>query len=326
MKLLKEFKEELLYNLLRVHWRHWSALGVASHIGEEDNWIIDLESLIVSTLYTGKFDKRLLSTSIEWLMQNGKWVNYSRLKRIGKYYYKANKELKVSLFPESLINLLGKISKSANREKSLETLNDAQILENLTDEYRNIFKQSEIRGVATAPKIQKPCLLQLHLRGIFGINARAEILMYFLSSKEGNSNQIAKEIYFDQKIVYRILERWAEAGFVGKEERGKEGIYFLKSCNELSGMLNLRNIYKYINWGRTFYFFSRLLTVLHTEPYSEDEYILSSLFRDLFDEAKVIGRYVNVLFPDAGLYKGASFFSPFASTILEIVEKIEKGE
>lgn len=326
MKLLKEFKEELLDNLLRVYWRQWSALGVASHLGEEDNWIIDPEGLIVSTLYIGKFDKRLLFASIEWLIQNKEWINLSRLKRISKNFCKIDKNLKDSLIHISLIDLLSRISKSKNKDRALEALNDAQSLENLSEEYRNIFKKFEIRGITTEPIIQKPGLLQLYLRGLFGINARAEILMYFLTNKEGNSNQIAKEIYFDQKIVYRILERWKEAGIVEKEERGKECTYFLRNSDGLSKTLNLKNISLYINWGRTFYFFSRLLKTLHTEPYSEDEYLLSSFFRDLLDEAKVVGRYFDVLFPDANLYKGASFFSPFASTILNIGKKIEKGK
>ncbi len=33
-----------------------------------------------------------------------------------------------------------------------------------------------------------------------------EVLIYLLSNESGNSNAIAKEIFYDQKSVYRILE------------------------------------------------------------------------------------------------------------------------
>lgn len=83
---LKEFKERFYNALLDIHWKHWTALGVVSHVKPERKWIIDLEPLIVSTLTIGLKDKRLLSSSIEWLIKNGEWINLSRLKRIAKVF------------------------------------------------------------------------------------------------------------------------------------------------------------------------------------------------------------------------------------------------
>ncbi len=79
---LREFKGKFYNALLDIHWKHWTALGVASHVKPEKTWIIDLEPLIVSTLAIGLQDKRLLSSSTEWLIKNGEWINLSRLKRI----------------------------------------------------------------------------------------------------------------------------------------------------------------------------------------------------------------------------------------------------
>jgi len=79
---LKEFKEKFFNNLIEIHWSHWTTLGVASHIKPERRWIIDIEPLVVSTLTIGVRDKRLLSSSIEWVIKNGEWMNLSRLKRI----------------------------------------------------------------------------------------------------------------------------------------------------------------------------------------------------------------------------------------------------
>ena len=62
---LREFKEKFYSGLLDIHRRHWTALGVASHVKPEKTRIVDLEPLIISTLTIGLQDKRLLSSSIE---------------------------------------------------------------------------------------------------------------------------------------------------------------------------------------------------------------------------------------------------------------------
>ena len=65
---LREFKEKFFDSLIEIHWRQWTALGVASHVKPEKTWIVDLEPLIISTLTIGLHDKRLLSSSVEWLI------------------------------------------------------------------------------------------------------------------------------------------------------------------------------------------------------------------------------------------------------------------
>jgi len=85
---LKGFRKNFFNDLLEIHWKHWTTLGVASYIQPEKYWIVDLEALIVSTLTIGLLDKRLLSSSLEWLMKNGQWINLSRLKRISEFFKK----------------------------------------------------------------------------------------------------------------------------------------------------------------------------------------------------------------------------------------------
>lgn len=310
-----EFRENLKEKLLELHWRQWSTLGVFSHIEETEN-IIDLEALIISSLLIGDYDKRLLSSSLEWIKKNGEWVGVSRIKQIGRFFSRVDKQLKRSFVHKVLIEYISGILKDGCVSKDLERLNE----ENISGDYKNVLLSLENRDVTVEPLIQKYPLLQLYFRGIFGVNARTEIFLYLLLEGKGNSNRIAREIYYDQKNVYRILKRWAMAGFLGEETRKKETIYFLKSGRELAGDIKPRG--NYINWCRVFYFFSRLLIAAGTEPWAGDTYLLSSLFRDVSEEAGVIGRYFNVPLPEDNLYKGEEFFSPFASALLEILERI----
>jgi hypothetical protein len=89
MKLLKNFKEVLKENLLEIHWQQWSTLGVSSYVKETKN-IIDLEALIISSLLMGNYDKRLLFSCLEWIKNNKEWVSASRIKQIGKQFFKVD--------------------------------------------------------------------------------------------------------------------------------------------------------------------------------------------------------------------------------------------
>ena len=83
---LAEFKTRFTQGFLEVQWKHWSALGVASHVEPEERWLIDIEALTVSTLIAGFQDTRLLNASIEWLIKNMDWLNLQRLKRIARTF------------------------------------------------------------------------------------------------------------------------------------------------------------------------------------------------------------------------------------------------
>lgn len=317
MKLLKDFKEALKENLLELHWQQWSTLGVSSYVKETKN-IIDLEALIISTLLMGNYDKRLFFSCLEWIKNNKEWVSASRIKQIGKQFLKVDHQLEKSLIPKELIKCILVFLISNTTAKVFEKLND----EHIPVDCKNILLRLEERGVTVEPVIQKYPLLQLYFRGIFGINARAEILLFLAFEEKGNSNRIAREIYYDQKIVYRILKRWTASGFTHEETRKKETLYFLKKGRKLIKTIKPRGYY--INWCRVFYFLSRLLTFATTEPWAEDTYLLSSLFRDVSKEAAIIGRYFNIMLPEKNLFKGEEFFSLFAAALLKMVKKMNE--
>jgi hypothetical protein len=317
VKLLTGFNDTLKEKLLELHWRQWSTLGVSSYVKETKN-IIDLEALIISSLLMGNYDNRLLSSCLEWIKNNKEWVSVSRIKQIGKYFSRVDPGLKKSLVPEALLECIPVLLTAGVQVKEFEKLDEQSI----HWEYKNILLTLEDRGVTTAPVIQKYPLLQLYLRGIFGINARTEIFLFLVFEEKGNSNQIAREIYYDQKIVYRILKKWTASGFTSEEPREKETLYFLKTGRELAKNIKIRG--RYVNWCRVFYFLSRLLTFASTEPWANDAYLLSSLFRDVSGEAARIGRYFNILLPENNLFKGENLFSPFAVALFKMLDKINE--
>jgi hypothetical protein len=168
-------------------------------------------------------------------------------------------------------------------------------------------------------------MIQLLLRNIFGVDAHTEILIYLLAHEGGNSNSIAKEIFYNQKNIYTILERWSHAQMVTKMSEQKNPRYSLNRKKELLHAIGLKEMPEYLNWTRTFLLLDRLAKALSIPPWSDDEYLLSSLFRDSFSETKSIGRSLHINTPEPTHYPGKQFFSPFALGVLSIVNRLRKG-
>ena len=323
---LREFKERFFDNLIEIHWRQWTTLGVASHVKPEKTWVVDLEPLIISTLTIGLHDKRLLSSSIEWLTMNGKRINLSRLKRIVNAFSERPPELKAPLlYPEILELFVDTYNKSARYKIKYPKTDSYNAEDNVMNDYKTFFNNFKVRNVTTAPKLQFSSLIQLLLRNIFGVDARTEILIYLLAHEGGNSNSIAKEIYYNQKNIYTILEKWSHAQMVTKMSDQKIPRYSLNRKKELLHAIGLKEMPDYLNWTRTFLLLDRLAKAISIPPWSDDEYLLSSFFRDSLNETKSIGRLLDINIPDPTHHPGKQFFSPFALVVLSILNRLRKG-
>jgi hypothetical protein len=323
---LKEFKERFNNHLIEIHWRHWAALGVSTHIKPERYWAIDLEPLIISTLAIGLRDKRLLSASLEWLIKNGEWVNLSRLKRILNFFGEPFPGMQEDLITPEIFALLVDVHNKNTRNKITYKKDQPYRTENdKMEEYKSVFKNFKVRNVVTEPNPRDPSMLQILLRGFFGIDAHVETFIYLLINDSGNSNFIAKEIFYNQKNVYSILKRWANARVVTKVSGNKAASYSLNRRKELLTAVGLKVIPRYINWTSVFTLLDRLAVSLSTPPWSEDEYLLSSFFRDLFSKAESIARLLNIKVPNPVSHSGKQYFSPFASVILKILRQLRKG-
>jgi len=327
MKLsIKEFRERFVDGFLEIHWRQWSALGVASRVGPEEKWLIDLEAVALSTLTLGLQDTRLLNAALEWLIKYGEWLNLPRLKRIARIFMRPLVEPSPqigSLLEPPVFELLGSTLQRFDQKRwTAEKSRDRGFRETPAPDYEAFFSNFQTRGVVADPVLQRPSLLQLRLRGVFGIDAMVEVLIYLLSHESGNSNAIAKEIFYDQRNIYRILEKWHKAGFLTKIKGRKAGAFVLERKNEWLSVFGLSATPGYLNWVQVFPLFNQILKALFVPPWSEDEYVLSSLFRDTLNESRRLGGCLNIYFPEPDRYPGASYFSPFALQVLEIIEQL----
>ena len=134
------------------------------------------------------------------------------------------------------------------------------------NDYKTFFNNFKVRNVTTAPNLQLSSMIQLLLRNIFGVDARTEMLIYLLAHEGGNSNSIAKEIFYNQKNIYTILERWSHAQMVTKISEQKNPRYSLNRKKELLHAIGLKEMPNYLNWTKTFLLLGRLAKALSILP------------------------------------------------------------
>ncbi len=297
-----KFKESLQEDFLVLLWRQWRTLGIAAY-SPETKQPIDLEALILATAIAAEQDRRLWTAAIRWLDYFQDWVNQARLKRMSATFIKPDEYLRQPLIKKEIWQEVESLLSPAHSSNKTTT--------NTARTHRTL----------TPPLLKKPPLMQLYLRGIFGVNARAELILFFQVNGEGNSNQIARETFYDQKNIYIILEHWAESGFVSKESRGKQNQYSLNRRDMfLQSNISASSFW---NWPLFFQLYSRLLIATSSPPWSNDSYLLSSLFRDIYPQAARIAKKIGITLSDPNLFPGKDFFIPMATALLDLLNKYQ---
>ena len=323
----KAFRQQFEEGFLELHWRQWSALGVASHAEPEEQRLLDLEALLVSTLTLGLKERRLLNAALEWLQNYGEWLNLPRLKRIARIFMKpplaSSPDIGLLLEP-AVFELLGTtLHKFGRKVWTVKGPGDQASQKTVPSDYASIFNNFHPRGIVTDPVMQRPPLLQMRLRGVFGVDARVETFLYLASHESGNSNSIAREIFSSQKNIYQLLDKWHQAGVLTKVQGPKIGAFTLERKNGWLHTLGLTAMPVYVHWVPVFGLLHQILKVSSVPPCSEDAYMLSSFFRDIVNEVKRLGRSLDISVADPHQYPGERYFSPCAANILEVINKLK---
>ena len=169
-------------------WRQWTALGVAG-VAPSAKQAVDLEALIAFTPFVTQVDSRLVQESIDWCAQFGKsFVSISRLRQMTKLIPPDPKQRRADL-PSMLI--------------------DGTAL----SEVRRLSHKSR------HPSLDRPSLLQLRSRYVFGVGARADVLALFAMQGRRKGGQRASEIKpsgYTKATVLTILDELAQAGVLTK--------------------------------------------------------------------------------------------------------------
>jgi hypothetical protein len=295
----KDHFQEQIFDFL---WRQWSMLGVAGIAKPEDNRIIDPEALLLFSLSICRHEPRLFDEIIDWLFQNGQFVNVQRLQQIQKKYdFHCGPQL------SAIAELLSK--KSSYRlkwsglakkyyQKDKEPLffdKESSALPCPTDKDANPeflshgLKRGQInlRGYSQAFDLQNLACLLLRLRALLGINARAEILCLLASIKEIHPSEAARITGYYQKTIQTTLVEMAQSGVVLTRTSKKEKFYRLKP-GVLDALLKPQGESpQWINWPSLLRVVEILWQRLHELSGQEiDSLLLSSELKKLMSSVR----------------------------------------
>ncbi|MFO7650529.1 MAG: hypothetical protein R6X13_04200 [bacterium] len=170
------------------------------------------------------------------------------------------------------------------------------------------------------PALHSPALAQLRLRALFGVDARAELCLWLSRNRAGTAGGIARAIRFDQKTVYRTLQKWSAAGIVADVG---DGWQFAPGWRERLSSSTERCAH--MDWVNAFIALGLVLKAL-SEAGTNDRYLLSSRFRDARPAAVRAARDAGVTIPDPGSYPGESYAEPFAEGAMRLMDALlEQG-
>jgi len=323
---LNEFNSNLRKYLVHFLWRQWAQLGLASaSVEKEDGWIIDPEALWLFSATFARYDARLFDEILDWISKNAAFINIPRLKSLARRF--GFDEMNVIAAMAAVVRQ--KNSRLNWRFSIAEKTGDAtplflDVSEGPLPDFgayddtflRFGFKRGkvELRGLSRQFNAVMPACTLLRLRAFFGINARAETVLYLLTHDMAHPSHIARETGFSQKNVQDTLVDMSGSGLVHPAKlKGRMKMYFMKKEHRAPFLYRPENPPQWITWSPVFrglQILSNGVSKISSQPMSEllKAAELRRLFGEVqskFEQAGLAG----LLTPDRGSSDAAAMAS-----------------
>ncbi len=237
------FKERFLSGMLELLWRQWSALGVAGGIGRAERRVIDADALLLATCVFGRWEPRLFDEMLDWLGVNGWCINVQRLRSlmrqygfgcervagcVGALYAKGSDTAKWRR-----LAMAGRPVGAVGELEPLFYLPDGRPQPRYGEPDERFAAHGwhrgrwEPRGMSQAANPEWPANLMYRLRALFGVNARADLMVYLLTHERGHPPEMARQMGYFPKTLQMTLGEMACSGVVGVVRKGREKHYAL---------------------------------------------------------------------------------------------------
>jgi hypothetical protein len=297
---LKEFKQQYRGLLLNFIWRQWSALGVAGHSAGEDTWVIDPEPLLLFTCTIGRHDPRVFDEVLDWLQENGRFINILRLKRIlGKEKFAGASVLAAIAGQMSKgtgvakWKLLAEHSRRSTKPEPLFFQEDGHPLPVVGEPEPQFlqygFKRGplRLRGYSQKFRPTERTNLTLQLRALLGVNSRCEVVLYLLTHDSAHPSQIAQDAYYFERAVQNTLVDMSQSGVIQLRTSGREKHYWLKHEHWATLLNRPDPSPRWVTWPPLFSALERIwLKVSDRQLSTLDPLLQSSELRQLMVEVR----------------------------------------
>jgi hypothetical protein len=291
-------RPQLREKLLDLLWQQWAALGVAGSAKPHAEWCVDPEALILITTTEGRTDPRLFNEMLDWLWMHGESVNVQRLKNIQKAISLGDRRVLGAI--AAWLSQRSTLSKwkplAVISEPVAKTTEPLFISKDGTPQpsfgasdpifLKHGFQLGPIkrRELSQSPNPLLPTTLLWKLRALFGVQARAEILLWLLTHESGHAADIARGTFYFPRTVDGTLKELAASGMVKSARAGREKRYWLKPSewSFLQTWNRPDGFPRWIDWARFFTVHERISAVLSNRNLSP--MLEASELRRVFDE------------------------------------------
>jgi hypothetical protein len=226
---------------LDLAWSLWAELGVDGAARRHDWQAIDLEPLIIFTAHLGGADGRLRASTIDWCITNARFASAFRLRHLAERARPATRAA------------FGRFSATVRAHAKAPWPGEGDPL--------TLFHPERIGS----PDLRRPSLVQLRLRALVGVSARAEVLKLMLADPERlqAASRLAEEAAYGKGSVAQALEMLTMAGIVQVQPHANRLLYRLARPGELAQTLQwLPSIFP--DWRPIFSVVEALTVYAHT--------------------------------------------------------------
>ena len=325
--------------LLDLLWQQWTALGLAGGVEPRVDRCIDPEALLLITTTEGRHDSRLFNETLDWLWQHGESINVQRLKNIQKALGLGN-----SLIIGAIAKWLSQRSAMSkwkpladiptpDRPKEIESLyflksGSPQPAFGPTDPIflQYGFRRGPIkrRGLSVSPDPLPASSLLWKLRALFGVQARAEIVLWLLTHKTGHAAEIARAVYYFPRTIEGTLRELAGSGLIKSAASGREKSYWLNHEDWLFLKTWDRptDFPEWMDWPRFFSIQERFNRIYHDQ--NLDSVTAALKARSAFDELKpmLVAGHFQADFIQSHHQTGEAFSEALVEDLLHMFARI----
>ena len=184
----------------------WAELGVGGSQCRHDWQAIDLEPLIIFTASLARTDDAFVTRTVRWCALNSSCLSVVRLRNLSRRFCPATRD--------SLDVFVGATGKDSGHG---------------------------VRVASSAwPDLKRPALIQLRLRALVGVGARAEVLKLMLADPEEPKAmaELAQNAALDTRGCAQALDALSAAGVLNVERAGHFVTYRLARPSDLAMAVN----------------------------------------------------------------------------------------
>lgn len=232
------FKNEARSATLDLLWRQWVALGVSGHAAPAPNKaILDPEALLLGSTTLARMDARLFDEILDWLQDQGDWINLQRLIRLHQDHTLGDASV-LSVIATRLARLPAHKKWKAIKKSGLGLSGSPEPLFTSDGHFGTadpdflargwLRGPARYRGLSVAPRMDHAGNLLLKLRALFGRQSRAEVMAWLLANESGHPAEIARQTGYFRRSIQITLNELERSGHIRSLRKGREKHFSLR--------------------------------------------------------------------------------------------------